>query len=151
VARVDLPFQRNFLLRVDAPFLKWNNPDRPGATTAQGFSDIAVAAGWRAYNTPKYAVLIGVITTFPAAAETGLGLGKYTVGPTLATTRFLPQCESFLMGLFTQQVSGGGDPARKSFNFSRATAQINRSGPSAGGPSRRPCGRSIGNGARKAV
>ena len=84
-----------------------------------------VTAGWRAYNTPEYALLVGVVSTMPTAAETGLGLGKYTVGPTIATARFLPQWDSFLIGLFTQQVSIGGDPARKSLNLSRFVAQIN--------------------------
>ena len=125
IARVDLPFRKDFLLRVDAPFLKWSDPDRPGVTGRQGFSDLAVTAGWRAYNTPEYAVLIGVVSTMPTAAETGLGLGKYTVGPTIATVRFLPRWESFLIGLFQQQVSVGGDPARKSVNLSRFAAQIN--------------------------
>jgi len=125
VARVDLPFQRDFLLRADAPFLKWSDPNRPGTTSAQGFSDLAVSAVWRAYNTPEYAVLVGVTSTMPTAAETGLGLGKYTVGPTIATARFLPQWESFLIGVFTQQVSVGGDPARMPVNRSRAIGQIN--------------------------
>jgi len=125
VARLDLPFRRDFLLRVDAPFLKWSDPNRPGTTSAQGFSDLAVTAGWRAYNTPEYAVLVGVITTMPTAAESGLGLGKYTVGPTIATARFLPRWESFLVGLITQQFSVGGDPARMPVNRSRAIGQIN--------------------------
>jgi hypothetical protein len=125
VARVDLPFRQDFLLRVDTPFLKWSDPNRPGTTSAQGFSDLAVSALWRAYNTPEYAVLVGVLTTMSTAAETGLGLGKYTVGPTIATARFLPQWESFLIGGFTQQVSVGGDPARMPVNRSRAIGQIN--------------------------
>lgn len=125
IARVDLPFRKDFLLRVDAPFLKWSDPDRPGTTSMQGFSDLAVTAGWRAYNTPEYALLVGVVSTMPTAAETGLGFGKYTVGPTIATVRFLPRWESFLIGLFQQQVSVGGDPARKSVNLSRFAAQIN--------------------------
>jgi len=125
VVRLDLPFRRNFLLQVNTPFLKWSDPNRSGITSAQGFSDLAVTAGWRAYNTPEYAVLVGVSSTFPTAAETGLGSGKYMVGPTIATAKFLPQWESFLIGIFTQQVSVGGDPARKPINFSRVTGQIN--------------------------
>jgi hypothetical protein len=125
VARVDLPFRRDYLLRVDVPFLKWSDSDRPGATSAQGFSDLAVTLGWRAYNTPEYAVLIGAVTTMPTASETGLGLGKYTTGPFLATARFVPQWDSFLMGLLTQQLSVGGDPSRNSVNLSKAIVQIN--------------------------
>jgi hypothetical protein len=125
IVRVDLPYRRNFLLRVDAPFLKWTDPSRPGATSTQGFSDLAVTLGWRAYNTPEYAVLVGAVTTMPTAAESGLGLGKYTVGPTIATARFLPQWDSFLIGLFTQQISVGGDPSRDPINRSKIQVQVN--------------------------
>ena len=125
VVRLDLPFRRDFLLRMDAPFSKWSDPNRPGTTSAQGFSDLAVTAVWRAYNTPEYAVLVGVTSTMPTASETGLGLGKYTVGPVIATARFLPRWESFLIGLFSQQVSVGGDPARMSVNRSRIIGQVN--------------------------
>ena len=121
--RVDVPFRRDFLLRVDMPFWKWNDPN--SQSSIQGFSDLAVIAGWRAYNTPEYALLVGVLSSMPTAAEPGLGLGKYTVGPTIATSWFVPQWESFLIGLVTQQFSVGGDPARRAFNVSRATAQIN--------------------------
>lgn len=125
VARVDLPFRGNYLLRVDAPVFRLDDPNRSGAHTAQGLSDLAITAGWRAYNTPEYAVLIGVVSTFPTATEAGLSLGKYTVGPTIATARFLPKWDSFLMGLFTQQLSVGGDPARSSVNVSTAAIQVN--------------------------
>ena len=37
IARVDVPFRKDFLLRVDAPFLRWSDPDRPGATSRQRF------------------------------------------------------------------------------------------------------------------
>ena len=123
--RVDLPFQRNYLLSVSAPFLSSSIPDRSGTTTTQGFGDLSILAGWRAYNTPEYAVLIGVLTTLPTAEETRLGLGKYTVGPTIATARFLPGWESFLIGSFTQQISVGGDSVRNPVNLSRALVQLN--------------------------
>jgi hypothetical protein len=123
--RVDVPFRGTYVLRVDAPFLKWSDPNRPGTTSAQGFSDLAVTPGWRAYNTPEYAVILGLISTFPTATDSTLSLGKYTVGPTLITARFLPRWDSFLIGLFSQKVSVGGDPSRKPVNLSRAVAQIN--------------------------
>lgn len=123
--RVDIPFRRNWLLRTELPFLKWSDPNRSGATSAQGMSDLSVIAGWRAYNTPEYALLIGAIGTFPTAEESGLGLGKYTVGPALATARFIPRWESFLIGLLQYQASVGGDPSRKDVSLMRATAQVN--------------------------
>jgi hypothetical protein len=123
--RVDVPFRNNWLLRVDMPFLKWSDPTRPGATNAQGTSDLLALLGWRAYNTPEYAIFIGAFSTFPTAAEDTLGLGKYTAGPLLATARFLPRWESFLFGVFQHQVSVGGDPARANISLTRAAAQIN--------------------------
>jgi hypothetical protein len=91
----------------------------------RGFSDLAITAGWRTYSTPQYAVVLGVISTLPTATETGLSLGKYTVGPSIYTTRFLPRWDSFLSGILRQQVSVGGDPTRKSVNISYAALQIN--------------------------
>jgi len=125
VARVDLPFRGNYLLRFDMPFLKTVDPNRPGTSTQRGLSDLAITAGWRAYNTPEYAVLIGVLTTLPTAAEPGLGLGKYTVGPAIATARFVPQWESFLIGLVQYQTAVGGDPSRQDVSFLSTTAQLN--------------------------
>jgi hypothetical protein len=125
VARVDLPFRGNYLLRIDTPVFSLSDPNRPGANSAQGFGDLAVTAGWRVYNTPEYAVLIGAVSTFPTGTETGLGLGKYTIGPTIASARFLRKLDSFLIGLFTQQMSIGGDPARRSVDVSDGTIQLN--------------------------
>jgi hypothetical protein len=125
VARVDLPFRKDFLLRVDEPFVQWIDPNRPGTTSAQGSGDLSVTAAWRAYNTPEYALLVGVVSTMPTAALPALGTGKYTVGPTIATARFVPRWDSFLIGLFTQQFSVGGDPARMPVNLSKLTGQVN--------------------------
>jgi hypothetical protein len=125
VARVDLPFRGNYLLRMDTPVFKLQDPARPGATSMRGFSDLAVTAAWRAHNTPEYAVLVGVTSTFPTATEPGLSLGKYTVGPTIATARFLPKWDSFLVGLLAHQISVAGDPARSTVNVSKATLQVN--------------------------
>lgn len=123
--RVDVPFRKDFLLRVDTPFLRWIDPDRPGTTSAQGMSDLATVLGWRAYSTPEYALFIGALSTFPTAATGNLGTGKYTTGPFLATARFLPRWDSFLFGVFQHQVSVGGDPSRADISISRALAQIN--------------------------
>ena len=78
-ARVDVPFRGNYLLRMDMPFLRTIDPNSHGAPSHSGASDLAVTAGWRVYNTPEYAVLIGALSTFPTAANDALGLGKYTV------------------------------------------------------------------------
>jgi hypothetical protein len=123
--RVDLPFRGNFLLRMDMPFLRTTDPNRPGTPSQSGASDLAVTAGWRVYNTPEYAILIGALSTFPTAANDALGFGKYTVGPAVATARFLPRLDSFLIGLLAYQTSVGGDPSRKDVSFFNVTAQVN--------------------------
>jgi hypothetical protein len=124
-ARVDLPFRGNYLLRMDMPFLRTTDPSSPGIPSHRGASDLAVTAGWRAYNTPEYAILIGAVSTFPTAANDALGFGKYTVGPAFATARFLPRLDSFLIGLLQYQTSVGGDPSRKDVSFFSVTAQVN--------------------------
>ncbi len=125
VARVDLPFQGNYLVRVAAPFLQSSVPGRTGTTNAHGFSDLGVTLGWRAYNTPEYAFFLGMSATFPTASETKVGLGKYSLGPVIATSRFLPKWESFLIGVLSHQVSVGGDSDRKSINVSNLSLRIN--------------------------
>jgi len=125
VVRVDLPFRGNWLLRLDFPFERWSDPNRSGATSERGMSDLSVTAGWRAYNTPEYAFFLGAVSTFPTAAENTLGSGKYTAGPLIATARFLPRWESFLFGIFQHQISVGGDPARRDVQFTRGILRIN--------------------------
>ncbi|HEX8751132.1 MAG TPA: hypothetical protein VF732_08465, partial [Nitrospira sp.] len=121
--RVDVPFRGNYLLRMDMPFLR--TTDAQGTGSQRGLSDLAVIAGWRAYNTPEYALLIGVLSTFPTATNDALGFGKYTVGPAFATARFLPRLDSFLIGLLQYQTSVGGDPSRKDVSLFRVTSQVN--------------------------
>lgn len=125
VARVDVPFRGNWLLRVDTPFHRRLDPNRPGLNSAQGLGNLSAVLGWRAYNTPEYAFLIGATSTFPTASDNLLGSGKYTVGPLIATGRFLPTWESFLFGVFQHQVSAGGDPSRADVSFTTASVQIN--------------------------
>jgi hypothetical protein len=125
VARVDLPFRSNWLLRVDTPFHRWRDPNRPGLSSAQGLGNLSAVLGWRAYNTPEYAFLIGAASTFPTASDDLLGSGKYTVGPFIATGRFLPRWESFLFGVFQHSVSAGGDPSRSDISLTQANLQIN--------------------------
>lgn len=125
VARVDIPFRGNWLLRVDTPFHRWLDSNRPGMSSAQGLGNLSTILGWRAYNTPEYAFFIGAASTFPTASQDTLGSGKYTVGPLIATGRFLPQWESFLFGVFQHSISAGGDPSRSDISLTQANVQIN--------------------------
>jgi hypothetical protein len=124
-ARVDLPFRGDYLLRVEIPFLRTIDAQNPTMGSQRGLSDLSVIAGWRAYNTPEYALLVGALGSFPTASEPALGFGKYTVGPAVATARFLPRLNSFLIGLLSYQTSVGGDPSRKDVSLFNITAQIN--------------------------
>jgi len=125
VVRVDLPFKGDYALRVEAPFLQSSIPGRADINAAHGFSDLSVTLGWRVYNTPEYAVLVGVNAVFPTATENKVGSGKYALGPIIATARFLPKFNSFLIGVLSQQISVGGDSDRKSINISNLSLQIN--------------------------
>jgi hypothetical protein len=145
VARVDLPFRRDYLLRVDAPFLN-GAIDRPGTTSAQGFSDLAVTLGGGPITRPNMPSSSACSTTMPTASETGLGLGKYTVGP----TRYCSICPQYLfLSGFTQQLPSAAI-SRKSVIFqSHCTNQFvwaERWWTIA-----QAVWQSIGNGARKAV
>jgi len=125
IARVDLPFRGDWLFRVDTPFYQWLDPNLPGMSSARGLGDLKAVLGWRAYNTPEYAFLIGAVSSFPTASDDLLGSGKYTVGPIMATGRFLPRWESFLFGVFQHSVSAGGDPSRSDISLTNASLQIN--------------------------
>jgi hypothetical protein len=110
---------------VDTPFYQWLDPNLPGMSSARGLGDLKAVLGWRAYNTPEYAFLIGAVSSFPTASDDLLGSGKYTVGPLMATGRFLPRWESFLFGVFQHSVSAGGDPSRSDISLTNASLQIN--------------------------
>lgn len=125
IARVDLPFRGDWLFRVDTPFYQWLDPNLLSMSSARGLGDLKAVLGWRAYNTPEYALLIGAASSFPTASDDLLGSGKYTVGPFIATGRFLPRWESFLFGVFQHSVSAGGDPSRSSISLTNASLQIN--------------------------
>ncbi len=45
VLRVDLPFRKNWLLRMDLPYLRWQDPNRSGASRARGLSDLERGGG----------------------------------------------------------------------------------------------------------
>jgi len=124
-ARVDLPFRSDYLLRVEMPFLRTTDAQNPGMGSQRGLSDLSVVGGWRAYNTPEYALLLGAVGSSPTASAPALGFGKYTVGPAVATARFLPRLDSFLIGLLSYQTSVGGDPSRKDVSLFNITAQVN--------------------------
>src|SRR6187549_3746415 len=62
-ARIDLPFRSDYLLRMEMPFLRTTDGQSPGMGSQRGLSDLAVTAGWRAYNTPEYALLVGAVSS----------------------------------------------------------------------------------------
>lgn len=125
VARVDLPFKKDYILQVRAPFLQTSIPGQTNINTLHGFSDLSVTLAWRAYNTPEYAVLVGVNAAFPTATEDKVGSGKYALGPIIATARFLPKLKSLLIGVLSHQASVGGDSARRSINTSSLLLRFN--------------------------
>jgi hypothetical protein len=117
VTRLDVPFQGNFVLRADMPYV-WSTPNQPGADNQNGVGDLFVRGGGRVYTTPTSAVFAGMDFTFPTADKTQLGSGKYTVGPGVATAHVFPALDSLLFTLIVHQVSVGGDPSRQSISTS---------------------------------
>ena len=151
VARVDLPFRRNFLIRVDLPFHRWIDPNRPGVTSAQGLGDPSVVTGWRVYNTPEYALPIGAAGTFPAADERALGSEKTRPVPSLPRRGFSLGLTLFYSGYSsTKSLSAVIPRARPSASRGRLDRST-RSGRNDGGPLCKACGRSIGSEVGKAA
>ncbi|MFY4728736.1 hypothetical protein [Nitrospira sp. BLG_2] len=124
-ARVDLAFKGNYLLRADMPFVRWLDQSSQNVGSPRGLSDVALTAAWRAYNTPQYAILLGMTSAFPTANEPTLGSGKYSLGPFIATGRFIPSLDSFVFGLFQHLTSVGGDPSRGDVGLTKAIVQVN--------------------------
>jgi hypothetical protein len=120
-----LPFKKDYILQVQAPFLQTSTPGQTNINTLHGFSDLGVTLAWRAYNTPEYAVLVGLNAVFPTATEDKVGRGKYALGPIIATARFLPKLKSLLIGVLSHQTSVGGDSSRRSINASSLTLRFN--------------------------
>ena len=116
--RAVLTLRGNWLMRVDVPEL-WTDPKLPRTSDQSGVSDLFMRLANRVFSTPGYAVLAGIDTTFPTAALPGLGTGKYTVAPGVATSRVFPELASLTYGILQHQVSVGGDPSRKDISISR--------------------------------
>src|SRR5215472_15198369 len=123
VARLDVPYHGNFLLRADLPYV-WSNPNQPDTSNQNGLSDLFVRAGGRVYSVPGDAIFAGMDFTFPTADDK-LGTGKYTIGPGVATAHVFPAWGSIFFTLLQHQVSVGGDPSRQTINVSRVQALFN--------------------------
>jgi hypothetical protein len=129
VGRVDLALRNNWLLRVDVPQV-WTDPNLPRqrVPNQSGLSDLFVRTGGRVYSIAGYTFFAGMDFTFPTAAGPPgppLGLGKYTIGPLVATARVFPNMNSLLFGLIQHQTTIGGDPSRKDVELSRFALIVN--------------------------
>jgi hypothetical protein len=124
VARLDVPYHQNLLLRADLPYV-WSNPNQPGVGNQNGVSDLFVRAGGRLYSAPGDAIFAGMDFTFPTAESKQLGSGKYTIGPGVATAHVFPDLDSLFFTLLQHQVSVGGDPSRRAISVSNIQAFFN--------------------------
>ncbi len=59
VARLDVPYHGNFLLRADLPH-GWSNPNQPDTSNQNGLSDLFVRAGGRGSSVPGDAIFAGI-------------------------------------------------------------------------------------------
>ncbi len=124
VGTIAIPYHETFVLRADVPYL-WTDPNRPGLANQNGLSDLFVRTGGRVYAVPGYAFFAGVDFTFPTADNRQLGTGKYTMAPSMATARVLPNLNSFIFGVLQHQLSVGGDPSRQDISMSRLDLAFN--------------------------
>lgn len=124
VARLDVPYHKNFLLRADLPY-GWSNPNQPGTSNQNGVRDLFVRTGGRLYSVPGDAIFAGMDFTFPTADSKQLGSGKYTVGPGVATAHVFPELSSLFFTLLQHQISVGGDPSRQAISTSSFQAFFN--------------------------
>jgi hypothetical protein len=151
VARVDIPFRGNWLLRVDAPVHRWLDPNIPGMSSAQGLGNVSAVLGWRAYNTPEYAFLIGAASSFPTASDAFWELES------IRLAQSSPRADFFLNGSPSCSECSNTQCRPAAILLERTSHSLMpqfrsiRYGPSVGGAPCREYGRSIGNGKRKAA
>ena len=65
VARVDIPFRGNWLLRVDTPFHRWFDQNRPGMSSAQGLGNLSALPGGAPITRPNTPSLSAPPPHFP--------------------------------------------------------------------------------------
>jgi len=123
-AEVRMPITPNWLLRVTLPYF-WADPNQPRGSTMDGTSDTVVRMGGRLYASENVALFIGTDATFPTAAKTQLGTGKYTLGPGGAVAVPLPRARSLFFTVVQDFSSVGGDPSRANIHFMQVQSAVN--------------------------
>jgi hypothetical protein len=123
-AEVRLPITPNWILRVTLPYF-WADLNQPRGSTADGTSDTVVRMGGRLYASENVALFIGTDATFPTAAKTQLGTGKYTLGPGAAVAVPLPRARSLFFTVVQDFNSVGGDPSRANIHFMQVQSAVN--------------------------
>jgi hypothetical protein len=123
-AVVQVPITPNWFVRATLPYV-WVDLNQPRGSTADGTSDTVVRTAGRLYASENVALLIGADASFPTAAKTQLGTGKYTVGPGGALAFPLPRARSLFFTVVQDFSSVGGDPSRNSIHYMRVQPTIN--------------------------
>ena len=107
-ARLDYAVTSDLLVRVDLPFL---NVDPGVAEVADetGYGDTFVRIGWRAVNTPQYAVFLGGDFVLDTASEDILGGGTTKAIPLVAVAAPVPTYKALFALVLSHAVDIGGD------------------------------------------
>jgi len=123
-AVVQVPITPNWLVRATLPYF-WTDANQPRGSTQNGTSDTFVRTAGRLYASENVVLLVGGDASFPTAAKTQLGSGKYTLGPGGALAFPLPRVRSLFFTVVQDFISVGGDPSRNSIHFMRVQPTIN--------------------------
>ena len=123
-AVAQVPITPNWFVRATLPYV-WADSNQPNGSTGHGTGDTVVRTAGRLYASENVVLLIGADASFPTAAKTQLGTGKYTLGPGGALAFPLPRARSLFFTLVQNFNSIGGDPSRDHIHYMQVQPTLN--------------------------
>ena len=120
VERLDIPLGDRMIFRTDLPFLRYD-PQVSGSSSQSGLGDILTKLGGQVWARPAFTMFLEGQVIFPTASDTNLGGGKYQFIPGLTFSIPIQRLDTVFIPVVQQTVSFGGDPSRKSLNFTKLT------------------------------
>jgi hypothetical protein len=125
VGRVDIPLASNLLWRTDADFTFYD-PRTPGNSPITVIGDVSTRLGSKVVEDPGFTALVEAQVIFPTATDDNLGRGKYQVVPGMFLSVPIKSLDLIVFPGIQQDVSVGGDPARKDVNFTKLNMEITK-------------------------
>ncbi|MFT6977050.1 MAG: hypothetical protein ACJAZA_000754 [Shewanella psychromarinicola] len=106
-ARLDYALTSDLLLRVDVPTLNVD-PNVAGFSDKTGLGDLFFRVGWRAVNTPEYAVFLGGDFVLDTASSNILGGGTTKAIPLVAVAAPVPAYKGLIAVVLSHAIDIGG-------------------------------------------